>query len=570
MSIPTITPETPYVDISLSRVGRQRKSNLNTFFGKGRQNKSTGKVIPRDWYEVELIVDKKTSDNPIYPKGDFIAHTDDGLTFACQTQGANYKNFRSKDDLTILGRWIKGKLEKSGVLKQFEPVTIQTIKAYGRDYIRLYKLSNSEYYLEFDLSIHHKRHNRLKELHLKWVGTAPEFDVHFAKRLNLFTGDNGLGKTFLLDIAWWGLTGNWVGQPAWPQQIEGKTPEETPEITYMLSSQTDSEEYRSLFSFFDQQWLNLRIPPFLRSLIVYVRVDGGFSVFDPVRQQSSIYNFTSDHLWNGLRTDNKVLCNGLIHDWVNWQRQREESTFEIFSSVIRQLSPHADEWMEPGKPIRVSVEDTRDIPTLDFPYGNVPIIYTSAGIKRILGLAYLLMWTWYEHTQASKLRQQEPIDQIVFLIDEVEAHLHPAWQRSILPAILEVVKSLKNEMQVQLIATTHSPLVLASIEPEFDEEQDKLFLFELQGKDVTLNEVPWTKHGDAVGWLTSDIFGLKQARSREAEIAIEAAYTFMRGESMETFPEYLRTKEQIHQELLGVLPEHDRFWPRWIVSTEVE
>ncbi|MEG5033810.1 AAA family ATPase [Microcoleus sp. AT3-D2] len=570
MSIPSITPETPYVDISLSRVGRQRKSNLNTFFGKGRQNKSTGKVIPRDWYEVELIVDKKTSDNPIYPKGNFIAHTDDGLTFACQTQGVNYKNFRSKDDLTILGRWIKGKLEKSGVLKQFEPVTIQTIKAYGRDYIRLYKLSNSEYYLEFDLSIHHKTNNRLKKLHLKWVGTAPEFDVHFAKRLNLFTGDNGLGKTFLLDIAWWGLTGNWVGQPAWPQQIEGKIPEETPEITYMLSSQTDSEEYRSLFSFFEQEWLNLRIPPFLRSLIVYVRVDGGFSVFDPARQQSSIYNFTSDHLWNGLRTDNKVLCNGLIHDWVNWQRQREESTFEIFSSVIRQLSPHADEWMEPGKPIRVSVEDTRDIPTLNFPYGNVPIIYASAGIKRILGLAYLLMWTWYEHTQASKLRQQEPIDQIVFLIDEVEAHLHPAWQRSILPAILEVVKSLKNEMQVQLIATTHSPLVLASIEPQFDEEQDKLFLFELQGKDVTLNEVPWAKQGDAVGWLTSDIFGLKQARSREAEIAIEAAYTFMRGESMETFPEYLRTKEQIHQELLRVLPEHDRFWPRWIVSTEVE
>ena len=567
MSIPSITPETPYVDISLSRVDRQPQSNLNTFFGKGRENKSTGKVIPRDWYEVELIVDKKTSDNPIYPKGNFIAHTDDGLTFACETQGANYKNFRSKDDLRILGRWIKGKLEKSGVLKLLEPVTSQTLQAYGRDYIRLYQLSNSEYYLEFDLSMHDKM---LKELHLKWVGTAPEFDVEFAKRLNLFTGDNGLGKTFLLDIAWWVLTGNWVGQPAWPQQIEGKTPEKIPEITYVLSPQTDSEEYRSLFSFSDQQWLNLRIPPLLKNLIVYVRVDGGFSVLDSARQPSSIYHFTSDNLWNGLKTENKIICNGLIHDWVNWQRQREQSTFEIFSSVIRQLSPHANEWMEPGQPIRVSVEDTRDIPTLNFPYGNVPIIYVSAGIKRILGLAYLLMWTWYEHTQASKLRQQEPIDQIVFLIDEVEAHLHPAWQRSILPAILEVVKSLKNEMQVQLIATTHSPLVLASIEPQFDEQQDKLFLFELQGKDVTLNEVPWAKQGDAVGWLTSDIFGLKQARSREAEIAIEAAYTFMRGESMETFPEYLRTKKQIHQELLRVLPEHDRFWPRWIVSTEVE
>jgi hypothetical protein len=68
MSIPAITPETPYVDISLSRVDRQPQSNLNTFFGKGRENKSTGKVIPRDWYEVELIVDAKTSEGSYLPK----------------------------------------------------------------------------------------------------------------------------------------------------------------------------------------------------------------------------------------------------------------------------------------------------------------------------------------------------------------------------------------------------------------------------------------------------------------------------------------------------------------------
>ncbi|MEZ2321902.1 MAG: AAA family ATPase [Microcoleus sp.] len=562
MSIPSITPETPYVDISLSRVDKEQQSNLNIFFGKGRENKSTGKFIPRDWYEVELIVDSKTISDPIYPKGDFIAHTDDGLTFDCQTQGANYKNFRSKNDLKILGRWIKGKLEQSGALKQFEPVTSETLQKYGRDYIRLYKLSDYDYYLEFDVSMQHKM---LKELHIKWVGSAPQFDVEFGERINLFTGDNGLGKTFLLDVAWWVLTGNWSEHPAFPQQVEG----ETPEIISLLSNQKDSEEYRSLFSYSDQKWLNLRRSPSLKSLIIYIRVDG-FSVFDSTRQPSSSYHFTSDSLWNGLRVGDKVLCNGLIHDWVNWQRQPDRSQFELLSHVIQQLAPHADEWMEPGEPMRVSVEDVRNIPTLNLPYGNVPVIYASAGIKRILGLAYLLVWAWYEHTLASKLRQQEPVDQMILLMDEVEAHLHPQWQRSILPAILEVAINIKKKIKIQVIATTHSPLVLASIEPQFDEEQDKLFLFELQGKDVTLNQVPWTKHGDAVGWLTSDIFGLKQARSREAEIAIDAAYTFMRGESLDTFPEYLRTKEQIHQELLRVLPEHDRFWPRWIVSTEVE
>ena len=47
----------------------------------------------------------------------------------------------------------------------------------------------------------------LKSLHLKGVGPAKEFGpVEFSPRLNFITGDNGLGKSFLLDIAWWVLT----------------------------------------------------------------------------------------------------------------------------------------------------------------------------------------------------------------------------------------------------------------------------------------------------------------------------------------------------------------------------
>ncbi len=45
----------------------------------------------------------------------------------------------------------------------------------------------------------------LKELHLRNVGPAEALDVEFAERLNVFTGDNGLGKTFLLDMAWSGF-----------------------------------------------------------------------------------------------------------------------------------------------------------------------------------------------------------------------------------------------------------------------------------------------------------------------------------------------------------------------------
>jgi hypothetical protein len=95
-----------------------------------------------------------------------------------------------------------------------------------------------------------------------------------------------------------------------------------------------------------------------------------------------------------------------------------------------------------------------------------------------------------------------------------------------------------------------------------------LFLFELNKKTVTLEEIPWTKQGDVIGWLTSEIFGLKQARSREAEQVIEAAQAWMRKDDMKQFPENLQTEKSIHQQLITLLPGHDPFFPRWIVNME--
>ena len=50
----------------------------------------------------------------------------------------------------------------------------------------------------------------LESFHLKNVGPASEMEMHLSERLNIITGDNGLGKSFLLDVAWWALTGTWA------------------------------------------------------------------------------------------------------------------------------------------------------------------------------------------------------------------------------------------------------------------------------------------------------------------------------------------------------------------------
>ncbi len=56
----------------------------------------------------------------------------------------------------------------------------------------------------------------LESLELRHVGPAPRMALDLAPRLNVITGDNGLGKSFLLDVAWWALTRTWAREMVVP------------------------------------------------------------------------------------------------------------------------------------------------------------------------------------------------------------------------------------------------------------------------------------------------------------------------------------------------------------------
>ena len=111
--------------------------------------------------------------------------------------------------------------------------------------------------------------------------------------------------------------------------------------------------------------------------------------------------------------------------------------------------------------------------------------------------------------------------------------------------------------------TTHSPLVLASLEPHFEEARDQLFGFHLRDQEVEVTRFGWEKHGDATGWLVSEVFGLQEARSPEAEEAIERAHAFLVSESGSA-----RDAKKIESELAALLSSLDPFWPQWRFGLE--
>ena len=409
----------------------------------------------------------------------------------------------------------------------------------------------------------------LDYLKVKNVCLAPELRVDWSPRLNIITGDNGLGKSFLLDLSWWALTRTWVDKVALPSE-----PGESV-IEYVVRGKAKGKGTKPVASVLrrkDQTWPVAASRPHMPGIIVYIRIDGGFSVWDPARnywrsnpERPAAYHFNAQDVWNGLDIDGKRACEGLERDWVSWQDGRKEQ-FKVLEKVLETLSP-VSEPLRAGQPKRVFVGEGRDRPTLLIGSQTVPVVLASAGVRRILALAYFLVWAWHEHRVAAELLGEKPEERFVILFDEPETHLHPRWQRSIVPSLLSAVNALKGKTGAdsQLLVATHSPLVTASLEPLFDPERDDLIHLGLKDGYVAVDQHGWAKQGDAANWLVSETFGMEQARSLESEHAIEAAEAFMRGEKH--LPEGLKSKKAINDKLKKLLPEHDVFWPRWIVKT---
>ena len=100
----------------------------------------------------------------------------------------------------------------------------------------------------------------------------------------------------------------------------------------------------------------------------------------------------------------------------------------------------------------------------------------------------------------------------LLLLDEIDIYLHPAWQRRILPM---VAKLLPN---AQIIASTHSPFVVASAE-----QDAHIIRFDVKGGRSTLDPTKrGAQAGTSVSAVLADIFGIKTEFDIDTEKALKA------------------------------------------------
>lgn len=401
----------------------------------------------------------------------------------------------------------------------------------------------------------------ITSLRLMNAGPAREMRLDFGQRLTIVTGDNGLGKSFLLDFSWWAATGLWADREALPQRDD---PKMISAVEYTLSG--SSGRLSTFTAKFDPKTFSWTRPSgamTIEALAVFSRADGSFAVADPIRSKfnqrtPATGSLTAYEVWNGR----PGLIEGLIRDWIRWQTATDRKTFDQLASILKRLSPEDLGTLTPGKPVRLP-GDPREIPTIEHRYATVPVTHASSGVQRVLLLAYLIIWSWQEHEFAAQKLGRSPLRRMMVIVDELEAHLHPKWQRIVLPALMGVGDLLSSDVAIQTIAATHSPMILASMEATFDPSSDILYHLYGVGPTVKLEETSFVKYGDASGWLTSPLFGLQHARSREAELAIEAAKRLQLLEESNG-EEVAAVSERLKRYLGG----DDKFWPRWLYFAE--
>ena len=135
----------------------------------------------------------------------------------------------------------------------------------------------------------------------------------------------------------------------------------------------------------------------------------------------------------------------------------------------------------------------------------------------------------------------------IFIIDEIDAHLHPSWQRRVIPTL---VRHFPN---VQIFASTHSPMMVAGL------RAGQVHLL----KRNETGRVEWSRNPqDIIGWTADEIYrtfmGIEDPTD---EVTVERANRLRTLRNKETRTEaeedeMYNLRRQVNEDLLAKGPIH--------------
>ena len=418
----------------------------------------------------------------------------------------------------------------------------------------------------------------IASLKLTNVGPFDDIEFEFDRQVNVFTGPNNSGKSTVL----WALGDILVSNFEFPRKLlrEGKPAEfdvqlsgnsgkkfsgHLPIVQSSDGGYWNEERWEQRVSFLNEVGYTNFIPALRRS--TDFRSHGPTSGYRDTQSEAP-----SDIFLRALRSrradrdqenleqpprnrlstravlisDEEVIQQIIDLDYRSYRRNEPASR-----GIIVKIGEMASEITE-GFPIKfVGVaEDERGLfPQFHTPDGNVPLNVLSQGTQSIIQwLAHFLIG-YAEHYDFPDSLDDKPG---IFIVDEIDAHLHPSWQRRIIPTLT------KHFPNLQIFCSTHSPLMLAGLK----EGQAQLLRRDDQGKvTVSRNE------GDIIGWsvdeITRILLDVPDPTDLETVKHLERLKELRRKQTLsaEEAAELEKLRHTVSQDLLGgpMAAQIDRF-----------
>jgi len=293
----------------------------------------------------------------------------------------------------------------------------------------------------------------LNEVVLKNIGPFVDFRLPVNSNWNVLLGDNGCGKSTILRAVALALCGDdRLAEQAATSLLRsgarlGSIELRAGKSAYRTRLLRDENRVRvspdTITPVQAGAWLALGFPP-LRG-VSFSSISGPIEARAPnplVEDLLPLFNTSSvDSRLDSLR---QWIVNATVSAEVN-----EARGVGSFFAIVQRLVP--------GLPFRFCGIDQDTWETLvETEDGIIPIQRLSQGMSSFLNWVGTLLQRLYEVYGEGRHPESE---RALVLLDEVDAHLHPTWQRQVVPVVREVFPN------VQVLATTHSPLIVGNLLP---------------------------------------------------------------------------------------------------------
>ena len=174
------------------------------------------------------------------------------------------------------------------------------------------------------------------------------------------------------------------------------------------------------------------------------------------------------------------------------------------------------------------------------PYGEVPFSSLSLGYQTVSAWTIDIAWRMFQQYPDSLNPLSEPA---IVLVDEIDLHLHPKWQRQIRK---ELSRHFPN---IQFIATAHSPLMAQTYL-----DANLAVIRREENQAVIINEPTVIQDWRLDQIVTSELFGLS-ARSPKVEEKMQRRVDLIRKANKT--PKQKRELAALDRELEG-LPSEEK------------